>query len=385
MGAAAMLCTRCVLPDSYPGIHFDAEGVCSVCREHARAWADWRERLPERQHVLEGLCADARRRGKEFDALIPLSGGKDSTYALWYAVKRLNLKCLAFTLDNGYLTAHARDNVDRACRALGVEHIYYCLDPNLVNALFALFMRKTGYFCSVCLRGIGMATEHVAAMYDVPLVFGGTSTRTELPVTADMFQAGPVAYVRNVLRGESLEKAAQRLLYPGSPKRRLGYRMFWWGSQKRVRVCAWVNLPDYVDWTYEDMYRTIRDELGWTSPAEEAEHTDCAIHPVTTYLHNRRFPGLEIRRLTFARLIMAGQMSRDEALRLLAEEPEPECPSELMQSFLATLGMTQAEFDHCVDQGPRHLAFRPQPSAAWQALRKAKRLAFRVAGIRRGT
>ena len=286
-------CTRCVLPESFPNLSFDEQGVCSVCRDHERQWKDWNQQLAEKERLLLQLCDDARRQKKEFDVLVPLSGGKDSMYVLYYAVQKLGMKCLAFTLNNGYLTPHARENIDRACRILGVEHVYYCLDPKLTNQLFALFMRKTGYFCSVCLRAISMATDLIADMHDIPLMFAGSSARTELPLTPEMFQPGPVPYVKRVLEGEAVAGMCQRLLYEGSFKRRVGNHLFWWGSQRRVRVCAWVNLPDYIDWDYDHVYKTIREELGWQAPPDQLEHTDCGIHGVTTYMHNRRFPGLE--------------------------------------------------------------------------------------------
>jgi hypothetical protein len=383
MNEAQKVCSRCILPDSFSGITFDSEGVCSVCREHEARWAGWEGGLPARRAILDRLCDDARRKNRPFDVLVPLSGGKDSTYVLYLAAKELNLKCLAFTLDNSYLADHVRANISRACRVLGVEHVYYALDPVLINRLFALFMRKTGYFCSVCMRAIGMATELVAHMHDVPLVFGGSSARTELPTTPDMFQSGPVSYIRNVLRGESIAEEARHLLYEGSLKRRIGYRLFWWGSQRRIRSCAWINLPDYVEWDYDTIYKTIREELGWEAPPESLEHTDCAIHPVTSYIHNRRFPGLEVQRLTLARLIQAGQVTREESLRQLREEPEEPCTERTIAMFLKNLGMSRKEFDRLVDLGPRHLQYRTQPGMPYRAARSVYRAVRATLGVRR--
>jgi hypothetical protein len=170
--------------------------------------------------------------------LVPLSGGKDSVYCLYLAVKELNLRCLAVTLDNGFLSDQARKNIGNACRKLGVEHMCYAIDPRLMNDLFCLFMRKTGYFCSACMRGIGRVTDLAADLYNIPLVLGGSSARTELPLTPEMFQPGPLDYFRNVLKGEPLAHQCRSLLVGPSVRRWLGYRLFWWGSQKRIRTFA---------------------------------------------------------------------------------------------------------------------------------------------------
>ncbi len=375
---SAVSCRKCVLPSSFPGITFDEEGVCSFCREYERRWADFHETLPEKRKVLETLVEDAKRKKRPFDALVPLSGGKDSIYVLYLAVRKLGLRCLAYTMDNGYLTAHARENIRRACRALGVEHVTYAMDPDLMNRLFGLFMRKTGYFCSICMRCIGMTTELVAGMHDIPLVLGGSSARTELVLSREMFQPGPPAYVRNVLKGEELMPTAGYLLFDGTLKRRIGYRLFWWGSKKRIRICAWINLPEYMDWNYDELYRVIRSELGWRAPEKNEEHTDCGIHPVSEYLHNRRFPGLEIRRLTFARLIMAGQMTREEVVEKLENEPEKQCPEEVLNMFLRNIGLTRDEFDRLVDMGPRHLDYQPGESLLFRSARTAKKVLKRI-------
>ena len=53
-------CSRCIIPDTYPDISFDAEGVCSVCRAHEQRWEGWEEGLAEKRQILERLCEDAR-------------------------------------------------------------------------------------------------------------------------------------------------------------------------------------------------------------------------------------------------------------------------------------------------------------------------------------
>ncbi len=382
-----IVCSKCVLNSSFPGIFFDDEGVCSICRQYEETYASaqkQKEQLPEKRRILEQLCDDARKQKKQFDVLVPLSGGKDSMYVLYLAVKELGLKPLAFTLDNGYLTQFARDNIDRACRILGVEHIYYCMDPKLMQDLFGFFMKKTGYFCSICMRAIGMATERVAEMYDVPLVFGGSASKVELPTAPEMFQAGAPGFVRNVFKGEPLAHACDRLTYNGSWKRRFGYHLFWWGAQRRLRLCAWVNLPAYVEWNYDTMFRTIREELGWQSPSgKEEEHIDCAIHKASAYIHDRRWKGSEIHRLTYAGLIMAGQLTREEALQKLENEPPPEYPESDLKFFLDEIKMTQKEFDKYIDMGPRYVAYRPQPNKIIAMARTIKRKVFTRLGLRK--
>ena len=84
-------CTKCCLPESHESISFDDEGVCSVCRqaEVKHNDIDWEAR----KLMLEEIVNRYRNKGR-YDCIIPFSGGKDSTYQLWYVVTQLHLKPL---------------------------------------------------------------------------------------------------------------------------------------------------------------------------------------------------------------------------------------------------------------------------------------------------
>jgi PP-loop superfamily ATP-utilizing enzyme len=173
---------------------------------------NWQQKKVDQTEILSKICKQAKNKHREFDALIPLSGGKDSTYVL-YMANKLGLNCLAYTLDMGYLSNCARDNIDRICRTLGVEHVTYHFNPKLMNELFSIFVRKTGWFCSVCMRAIQMSTFKVAEMYDIPLIIKGTSLRTELPLSKEMFQGGDPAHVLNVLKNEPFSSIRAKKSY----------------------------------------------------------------------------------------------------------------------------------------------------------------------------
>lgn len=317
--------------------------------------SDWASKLPEQRKILNKICAKVKRKNKEFDALVPLSGGKDSSYVLYVATEELGLNCLAYTADNGYLSDHAKSNIEKTCKKLGVEHVYYHFNTNLMNRLYGLFIRKTGYHCSVCMRAIALGVYKVADMYNVPLVIQGTSLRTELPLSREMAEHGNLSHVRGVLKNEPIAAESRRLFYDKSIRRKVGHLLFRLSGGKHLFSYAWFNLADYVEWNYQTILETIQKEIGWVSP-EETEHMDCIIHPIQKYVHNRRFPNLSLDRLRYARLIMAGQMSREEALQKL-EKPAEQCPDAVLKLFLRNIKMSKDEFDRFIDMGPRHLNY----------------------------
>jgi glucosamine--fructose-6-phosphate aminotransferase (isomerizing) len=115
-------CTRCILPETFPFITFDGNGVCNYCHNHVPL-------QPKGPRALAEVADRYRGKGtKGHDCLVPFSGGRDSSYALHYIKHELNLTPLAFSYDWGMLTDLGRRNQARMCGALGVEHILVSAD-----------------------------------------------------------------------------------------------------------------------------------------------------------------------------------------------------------------------------------------------------------------
>lgn len=128
-------CTRCLLPSSIKGIVFDAEGVCIHCRNYERDFSDWDSIKERKAQEFKQLTEKAKSLKRPYDCLIPLSGGKDSTYALYLATKVYKLRALAVTLDNGYLTNPAKDNIRNALANCDADHIFYHINKANSNLL----------------------------------------------------------------------------------------------------------------------------------------------------------------------------------------------------------------------------------------------------------
>ncbi len=96
-------CTKCVLPDTFPGISFDEAGVCNYCRNTP---------IPDAQEKQAHLknskpFSESKRSKHSFDVLLAFSGGKDSTYTLYTLRKPYDMKVLAFVFDNGFVSDQA--------------------------------------------------------------------------------------------------------------------------------------------------------------------------------------------------------------------------------------------------------------------------------------
>jgi hypothetical protein len=119
--AALRRCSRCLLPETFPFIEYDAAGVCQFCRQHRPTRLQGAEAL--QQLADKARCADGKA-----NCLVPISGGRDSCYGLHYIKKELGLNPVAYTYDWGFVTDLARRNISRLCGELNVEHVLVAAD-----------------------------------------------------------------------------------------------------------------------------------------------------------------------------------------------------------------------------------------------------------------
>lgn len=336
------MCTRCLLDTEVPGITIGPDGQCSQCTQYDRDWGDWPQRRAERKAALDQILRKARQQGNRiYDCVIPLSGGKDSTYVLYYARKALGLKCLAVTFDNGLLTDHARRNIASACEKLEVDHLYYGLSRPLLLRLYRHFLLRTGFLCPVCMRGIQVAISTSQLAFHVPLAMRGTCRRTEEHISTEFFVPGDLGFIESVLEGTPLKQQAQVLLRP------VGV----------FRSPHQIKLPDYIDWDYEEIFRTITQELGWRAATEEAEHSDCQASDAVHYFRWRKFPALIPERLRYSKLVTAGALSRQQAQRKIDEHGFVGQEPPNLDWLLSTLDVTRQQIDEALSDPLKHLKY----------------------------
>ena len=108
-------CSKCILPETFPFIQFDQDGICNYCHDHE----NWKPK------GVEALKKDIQPYLKDGDkrCLVAISGGRDSCYGLHEIKNTLGLEPIAYTYDWGFVTPLARRNIARMCSKLGVEHI----------------------------------------------------------------------------------------------------------------------------------------------------------------------------------------------------------------------------------------------------------------------
>lgn len=187
-------CCRCVMPHTKPDLHIDEEGVCNACRAYEqRREVEWSERRVELLDVL----ARYRRGGGNWDCIVPVSGGKDSTYQV-IRMLQLGLNPLCVTSTTCDLADIGRKNIENLKR-LGVDYVEFTPNPVVRAKLNRIGLTEVGDISWPEHVGIFTIPVRAAVQFDVPLIVWGENAQNEY--------GGPAAAAQdNVLTRRWLEE-----------------------------------------------------------------------------------------------------------------------------------------------------------------------------------
>lgn len=167
-------CQRCVLPDSRPNLSIGADGICNACHSHGtKREIDW----VGRESLFHEVVAGAKARGSAYDCLVPVSGGKDST---WQIIKCLEygLHPLAVTWKTPARTEVGQRNLDNLI-ALGVDHIDYQVNPKVEAKFMLRAYEKFGSTAIPMHLALFNIPLTIAVKFGIPLIVWGENSAFE--------------------------------------------------------------------------------------------------------------------------------------------------------------------------------------------------------------
>ncbi len=346
-------CTKCILKNSVKGIYFDENGVCNVCKHHVPITYEGEEKLLEK---LENVKSSKK---GEFDCIVTLSGGRDSSFVLLKAVKDYNLKVLGVHYENPFETSLAKENVEKITKKLNVPLINIKEPSNLHLKMFKknfkVWIRKPSVnvlpiFCIGCkymwyyimkiakkykvgcvLSG-GNRFENTVfkkLLLDIPMnekwettyiksLWGGIKEIIKNPL---YILNGPIKYIFAYLFGDSYS-IGNRLIYPDIEK---------------------IDLFYYLKYDEKIVISRLEEELGWRYPKELSSwRFDCKISYLKTYIYNKVI-GMTERDDLFSVMIREGVLSREEALERI--EKENQVPDEIIDELLSISNVSKKDFE----------------------------------------
>lgn len=342
-------CTKCVMPNTKPELTFDKEGVCNACRAHERKanTINWEEREKEFLSIVK-----ANKKNTGYDVLIPVSGGKDSTYQTIKALE-LGLKPLCVCFEPTIPTDLGKKNLDNI-QNLGVDLILVKKDPKVYKSMVIEGFKTLGDNEWPDHLGIFTVPAHFAVKFNIPLLLWGENSQFEYGGPASSQDnkhlnrrwleefGGLLGYrVDDMIGVDSItQKDLYLYTYPSDEKIEkvgvtgvfLGY-YFPWDTRRQTDIAiahGFKVAPRHIETTYTDF-----------------ENLDCHSMTIHDYLKYVKY-GFG-RATDHACMDIRNQdIQRDEGIRL-AVRYDGRYPHEAVREFCNYTNMCKIEFDEIVD------------------------------------
>lgn len=303
------ICRTCIMDTSDPGIRFDASGKCDYCvnfEDNLRP--HWQEDIanPSRVQALADAIK-AERKGHDFDCIIGLSGGLDSSYTAYVAREVMGLRPLLFHVDAGWNTDQAVGNIEKLVNGLGLDLYTEVVDWEEMKDLQVAFLRA-----QIPDQDLPQDAAFFSALYQfarknrIKHVLTGSNYSTEC--CREPEEWGGYPGIDKTLILDIHHRFGQRPLSTFPLVDIMIYKVLY----QRVLGMQVVKPLNLVPYVKQEAEQTLHERFGWQS-FQHKHHESRFTRFYEDYWMPRKF-GFHKRRAHFSSLVMTGQMGRDAAL-----------------------------------------------------------------------
>ncbi len=354
-------CSKCVMDDTALEISYDEHGICSFCKEYdLRSLKDLHQN-PEDLNRLGIFLNSIKEERKiyEYDCLIGVSGGVDSSYVAYLLKKVYGLNPLAVHLDNAWNSELAISNVEKIMKILDIDLITHVLDWNEFKDIQLSFLKSS-------ISNVEMPTDHAiwailiktASKMKIPYIIAGNNVVTESTMPLSwLYQSKDSKIIKSIHKkfGSNMRKT-----YPTLSKFDYVYYLLF----KRIR---WIPILNYINYNKQEAKKILIDELGWRDYG--GKHYESIF---TRFFHSyyliKKF-GYDLRKPYLSAEICSGQITRKKALEELSYPPASE---ELINSDLQYVGkklsLSKKELLEIIELPNRSYKDYPNSDYLWNRL-----------------
>lgn len=336
-------CTRCVMDTTDSKITFDENGVCDHCRNFDKNikpyWKANEEKIDELMKVAEKIKKEGKNR--EYDCILGLSGGADSSYLAYIAKEIMGLRPLAFVVDTGWNLNVAVENIEKIVKGLELDMYTEVINWKEMRDLqLAMFKSQISSQDAPQDHAIFASLYNYAVKHHIKYILTGSNNSTE-------FIRPPVEwiYMNDLKLYRDIHKRfGKRELKTFPQCGILTYRIFYryfYGLQRFYPL-------DYVVYDKAEAEKFLHEKYGWTK-YENKHYENVFTRFYEGYYMPKKF-GYDTRKNVCSNQILAGTMTREEALEILSKPPYDPDQMEQDKEYIAKkLGISTEEFDEIIN------------------------------------
>lgn len=335
-------CTRCVMDTTDSKITFDENGVCDHCRNFDKNikpyWNPNENRFDELQKIAEKIRKAGR--GKDYDCILGLSGGADSSYLAYIAKEIMGLRPLIFVVDTGWNLNVAVENIEKIVKGLNLDMYTEVINwKEMADLQLSMFKSQISSQDLPQDHAIFASLYNYATKHRIKYVLTGSNSATE-------FIRPPVEwlYMNDLRMMKDIHKKFGKVPLKTFPQCGMfKYRVLY----KYIYGMERVYPLDYVVYDKAEVEVMLNEKYGWTK--YENKHYE---NVFTRFFEGYYLPikfGFDTRKNVYSNQILAGTMTRDEALELLEKPAYDVDMMEQDKEYIAKkLGVSKEEFEEII-------------------------------------
>ena len=337
------VCNNCVMDTSDSKIVFDEKGMCDHCYNfYENIKPNWNpEGNPEElQKLIDKIKKDGQ--GKKYDCLIGLSGGVDSSYVTYCAVKKWGLRPLIFAVDTCWNLEVADKNIEKIINKLGIDVHYEKINHDeMMDLQLAFFKSQVPYQDIPQDHNIFAALYNFAAKNGFKHILTGGNYSTEcVREPNEWVHENDIILIKDIHKRFG-KKSIDHLQFCGMFKYSLYYRYF-----KGVQLH---KVLDLIRYKKAEVIDELKKEFNW-EPYANKHFESIFTRFYEGYWLPKKF-GYDKRRAHFSSLILTGQLDREEALEILKNPPySEEIAMQDMEFICKEMGISVEEFKKLMEQ-----------------------------------
>jgi len=325
-------CTKCILPENYPGITFNESGTCNHCIAHRERKYRGDDALKEK---ISSFLKTKRGRNRDYDCVLGLSGGRDSSYLLYYLVKILNLRVLAYSADNGFIPEQTKLNMKNMSNILNVklqieehEHLKKCIKHHMLSWMRKPSPAMVGMLCMGCKSAIDLGLLSFARKNKIPIIIGGGTPFEGQGYKVNMMKLNPnskskysfiAGWLYQIIKNPQWVLNSTCLLVQFKE-----YYYHYLRKAAKTKELLYIAPFRYLKrWEEKEVISTLENELNWkrNTDTESTWRGDCDIALLKLYLYKKCL-GFNDKDDGLSSLIRDKQITRQEALERVHKEGE---------------------------------------------------------------
>ena len=368
------VCQRCIMDTSDREISFDQAGSCNHCTRYFERVAVEQFSGDDGEKRLQSLVdtIKQRGRGRDYDCIIGVSGGVDSTVVA-YHVKQLGLRPLALHLDNGWNSELAVDNIKRTLDRLEIDLYTHVVDWEEFRDLQLSFLKASVSNCEIPTdHAINALLIKTALKMRIKYVLHGGNLATEgiLPISWGYYNQD-LKHLRAIHRQ-----------FGSQPLRTFPQiSLFRFVSAIMLRGVKYIPILNYLNYNKNAAKELIQNELGWRDYGGK-HYESIYTRFFQGYILPKKF-GYDKRRAHLSTLVCSGEMTRDAAIEEMKTDPYASNDLEQDREFvIKKLGLTEVEFSEIMEAPVKQHAEYPSNSFFFHDLKRMKKLFKRIATAR---